>query len=223
MWDNLGRVMAEYPHLERISRERTNATGDDRIVKLIKENKGAIMFGAHQGNWEVNCAAMLAKHNIAPRITYRAPNNSMAEWLLQRARTLNGKLIGIPKARSSAKELMNAMKDNIFIGMLLDQKYNEGIAVNFFGRPAMSNPVAVMLCQKYKAPLIPVRNVRTGPAQFNLTVYDPVPLFADDGSPLPQAQVVQQTQTIIEGWVRENPGQWLWLHRRWDSNHLKSN
>lgn len=164
VWDNLGRILAEYPHLEKIALSRTTVRGDDIVKKIIADNKGGVFFGAHQGNWEINCPALLMQYHVAPRLTYRALNNPMADWLLEHARSLGGRIIVFPKARSSAKDLMAALKERNFIGILVDQKYNEGVEARFFGRPAMSNPIAIMLCQKYNVPLVPIRNVRTGPA-----------------------------------------------------------
>ena len=215
MWDNLGRVFAEYPHLETIARNRVRVTGNEIVARVMAEGQGGIFFSAHLGNWEIFGPAMLARHNTRVHLTYRAMNNPAADSLLRRARTLGGKIPAIPKARTSAKDLMGAMKNKNHIGILLDQKYNEGILTDFFGRPAMTNPVAVALARKYKAPLIPVHNIRTGPAQFDIVVGEPISLYALDGSPLPQEKILQQTQSIIESWVRQNPAQWIWLHRRW--------
>lgn len=206
MWDNLGRVFAEYPHLEYIARERTISRNTHIVDRALADGNGGIFFGGHLGNWEVNGAAMLTHKNIAMRLTYRAANNPLADKLLEYARTMNGKLIAIPKARSSAKDLMKSMKEKNFIGILLDQKYNEGLPSVFFGQPAMSNPVAVVLAQKYNAPLIPAQNIRTGPAQFEIILHKPLALFHADGTALPQEQIVQQTQDILEGWNSSAPG-----------------
>lgn len=222
MWDNLGRVFAEYPHLEIIARKNIRIIGEDIITRTINEGNGGIFFSAHFGNWEIYGPAMLSHHNALLHLTYRAMNNPAADILLRRARTLDGKIPAIPKARTSAKDLMSAMKSKNYIGILLDQKYNEGIVIDFFGRAAMTNPVAVALAQKYKTPLIPVHNIRTGPAQFDIIVGEPIPLFTNEGTPLPQDQVLQQTQSIIESWVRQNPAQWIWLHRRWNSKSVKN-
>ncbi len=218
MWDNLGRVMAEYPHLEKIGKSRITVVNRHIVENAIKSAQGGVFFGAHQGNWEVNIPAMLMQYNIAAYLTYRAANNPMSDYLLEKARTLGGRITVIPKARSSAKDLMNALKDKHFLGILIDQKYNEGLGVDFFDRPAMTNPIAVALGQKYKCPLIPVQNRRTGPAQFEITLHEPLPLFTADGRPLPVEQVLQAATMMIESWIRQEPGQWLWLHRRWDSN-----
>lgn len=216
MWDNLGRVIAEYPHLEKIVKTRLTLVNEDIIRKTIDAGQGGVFIAAHQGNWEVDMATLFLHFNVVPSLTYRAPNNPMTDYLLEHARTLQGRIKAIPKARSSGRDLMTVMKNKEYLGILIDQKYHEGIAVDFFGYPAMTNPVAVMLCQKYNAPLIPVQNRRTGPAQFELTVYKPMKLFNDDGTPLNVADVLTEANGLIQNWIVQDPGQWLWLHRRWD-------
>ncbi|MGB4106974.1 MAG: lipid A biosynthesis acyltransferase [Alphaproteobacteria bacterium] len=216
MWDNLGRVMAEYPHLEAIARTRVTIVNEEIIKKIVDAAQGAVFVAAHQGNWEVDMTTLHVRFNVIPSLTYRAPNNPMTDRLLERARTLGGRIKAIPKARSSGRDLMNVMRHKEYLGILIDQKYHEGIAVNFFGRPAMTNPVAVMLCQKYNTSLIPVQNRRTGPAQFEVTAYPPVALFGDNGEALPVETVLATINGMIEEWIRQEPGQWLWLHRRWD-------
>lgn len=216
MWDNLGRVMAEYPHLESIAKTRVTIINEDIVKNTLAAAEGGVFVAVHQGNWEVDMAILLVRFGVKPSLTYRAPNNPMTDRLLEKARTLRGRIHAIPKARSSGRDLMNVMRSKEYLGILVDQKYNEGIAINFFGRPAMTNPVAVMLCQKYKTPLIPVQNRRTGPAQFELTVYPPLSLFDENGEPLPLETVLTIINGMIENWIRQEPGQWLWLHRRWD-------
>lgn len=216
-WDNLGRVMAEYPHLEKIAKTRVTIKNEHIIKDAIDTAQGGVFIAAHQGNWEVDMTTLLVRFGVTPSLTYRAPNNPMADRLLEHARTLNGRIRAIPKARSSGRDLMNVMKNKEYLGILVDQKYNEGIAINFFGRPAMTNPIAVVLCQKYKTPLIPVQNRRTDPAQFELTAYPPLSLFDEGGEPLPVETVLAEINGMIEGWIRQEPGQWLWLHRRWDN------
>ena len=108
------------------------------------------------------------------------------------------------------------------IVILMDQKYNEGLAVPFFGMDAMTNPVFVHIAQKYKLPLIPVQTIRTKGAHFILRFHEPLKLFENDQT-LPKETVVAHANALLENWIRENPGQWLWLHRRWDSEKLKAN
>ncbi|MBK9561525.1 MAG: lipid A biosynthesis acyltransferase, partial [Micavibrio sp.] len=216
MWDNLGRVIAEYPHLEKIARTRVSVINEGIITKTIDAGQGAVFIAAHQANWEIDMTTLHVRFNVVPNLTYRAPNNPMTDYLLEYARTLGGRIKAIPKARSSGRDLMTVMKNKEYLGILIDQKYHEGIAVDFFGYPAMTNPIAVVLCQKYNTPLIPVQNRRTGPAQFELTAYPPMRLFDGSGEPLPVADVLKEANGMIQDWIVLDPGQWLWLHRRWD-------
>ena len=142
--------------------------------------------------------------------------------MLKHARTLNGRLNAIAKSRIAGKEMIQAIKSKRHIGVLLDQKYNEGIPVSFFGRDAMTNPVFVPLCQKYDCPLVPVRNIRLKGTRFEIQLGEPIELFNEDGSSRPAEDVMREINTIMEGWIRECPGQWLWLHRRWDSKQLQN-
>lgn len=216
MWDNLGRVIAEYAHLEKIARTRVTIINEGIITKTIDAGQGAVFIAAHQANWEIDMTTLHVHFNVVPNLTYRAPNNPMTDYLLEHARTLGGRIKAIPKARSSGRDLMNVMKNKEYLGILIDQKYHEGIAVDFFGYPAMTNPIAVVLCQKYNTPLIPVQNRRIGPAQFELTAYPPMRLFDDSGEPLHVADVLREANGMIQNWIVLDPGQWLWLHRRWD-------
>ena len=86
MWDNLGRVFAEYPHLETIALTNTRVIGDEIIIRAINEGNGGIFFSAHFGNWEIYGPTMLLHHDKLLHLTYRAMNNPAADTLLRRAR-----------------------------------------------------------------------------------------------------------------------------------------
>ncbi len=215
MWDNLGRIIAEYPHLERISRNHTTII-DAKILKgELEKNQAAIFFGGHIGNWEINSVAVLVQLNHGVDITYRAPNNPWTSALLNKARTLNGRITGYPKSQESGRKILQAMKDKKTLGILIDQKYNQGLDVPFFGQSAMTNPIFVQLCQKYKCPLIPIRNERLNGCNFSVKTYPPITLFEDDGTPRKVDDIILEAHHIMEEWIKERPKQWIWLHRRW--------
>ncbi len=221
MWDHLGRVFAEYPHLRKIGAVRVTVKGGDILSNVLSGDQGGAFCGGHLGNWESNVAFLWMQHNVPTHITYRALNNPYADRLLSRIRTFNGKMPAYPKSRESGKHLIQALKDKQFLGILIDQKYNEGIAVPFFGQPAMTNPVFVQLTQKYKAPLVMIRSKRLKGANFELTIHPPLDLFDEGNKPLPLEDVMGNAHTLLENWIKDTPQQWLWLHRRWDSKALK--
>jgi len=219
MWEHLGRVIAEYPHLEKISRDHTRIIYKQNSEQLFQKDGAKVFFGGHIGNWEVNCAAVLSQLHKPITLTYRKPNNPWTANLLQKSRTLGGRLKGYPKSRESARYLLKILNESGTIGILIDQKYNEGLETLFFNKPAMTNPAFVQLCQRYKCPLFPTRNERVGGCKFTLTLYPPLPLFHDDGSKRPVEDVISDAHKLLEEWITETPEQWIWMHRRWKENN----
>lgn len=215
MWDNLGRVIAEYPHLERLSRDYTIITGKENLERLFQSGSPAVFFGAHLGNWEINCPAFYTQFNKEIDLTYREPNNPWTASLLNKARSLGGRLKGFRKAAESGRPIIASLRSGRYLGILIDQKYNEGVSVPFFGHPAMTNPIFVQLAQRFECPLIPAKIVRKMGCRFEGTIELPLKTHDDNGQPLPVETVIAQAHEIIEKWIRENPEQWLWLHRRW--------
>lgn len=215
MWDNLGRVIAEYPHLQTVARDHTAIIHKERMQDQINGKAQAIFMSAHTANWELGIASTYMQEGFAIDSTYRAPNNPWVDRLITKARSMGGHLRFFPKSRRGGRALMKALAEGNSAGIMIDQKYNEGVSAQFFGREAMTNPIFVQLAQKYKIPLIPVHIVRLEGCRFELIIDEAIPLFDDDGAPLPQDDVIAQAHAVLEGWIKDHPEQWLWLHRRW--------
>ena len=217
MWDNLGRVIAEYPHLEKISRERLQIRGQEHIEVALNGGKGAVMFSAHLANWE-GVPPYIQQHFGKPvNLMYRAPNNAHVDRLLTRYRTLGGRIKALTKSRQGGQAAMKALKNGEIIGILIDQKYNEGIPVPFFDMPAMTNPVFVKMAQKYQAPLLPFSIRRMAGAHFEVECYPPLDL---EGRSV--EAVIAEAHQLLERWIHNAPEQWLWLHKRWPEAHQQA-
>jgi len=221
MWDNLGRVAAEYPHLKTLGHERTKMIVDPAADKAVRRGEAVIFFSIHASNWEMLSSALLGYFDRPVHATYRAPNNPYSGKLINNARLFDPRTKAFPKARASGRKLMKAMKDKETLGMLIDQKYNEGIAVPFFGHEATTNPIHVQLAQKYGAHLIPVSNKRTGAARFEITVHAPLELTDNNGNLLPVETILNANHAMIEEWIKDDPGSWIWLHKRWPQKAFK--
>lgn len=210
MWDNLGRVMAEYPHLETLARDHTDVIGGEMIKQSAQSDHATIVIGGHIGNWEINSVASLIQAGVAFDLSYRAPNNPWVDKILMRARTLGGRLKAYPKSRAGGRNMIDTVRGGGALGILIDQKYNEGIELPFFGRPAMTNPFFAQMGLKYNAAIFPVRCERLDGAQFRLTVYNAI---KTEGRSV--EEIMAEANTLLEDFIRERPEQWLWLHRRW--------
>ncbi len=205
MWDNLGRVFAEYPHLERIAKERTEFIGREHFdtTKIP-----SILIAGHLANWEI-AATTFFVHGTTMDLIYRAPNNPWVDTKLKVMRSLNGKISTHPKSTRGMRQVVDGLKNNHNLGVLIDQKYNQGVAAQFFGRTAMTSPAFVQLAQKYGCPVYPVRVERLPDCRFRVTVHKPL----DTGKTTDQ--LIAEAHALLEQWITERPGQWIWLHRRW--------
>lgn len=222
MWKNLGRVMAEYPHLEYLAQEKTEII--NREILDHHQDKPVIFFSGHLGNWELIPLTGYLQTGRKSASVYRAPNNPYIDFLLykqRRKKNLKEALRLIPKSRSGTRQLVQTIQDGLAVGILIDQKYNEGVPAPFFGRPAMTSTAFIELAQRFDCALIPIHIVRTRESRFQLIVENPVEIKDKDGKNLAVDHIMQVAHQKLEGWIRENPGQWLWLHRRWNSKRLK--
>ena len=217
MWDNLGRVAAEYPHLGNIViggvDGRVELIGGE-YVELLRENDiSGIFFSGHLGNWEI-VSLGATQHGVALDRVYREANNRLVEWLYQHGRAaVEGALI--PKGPAGARALLKSLKGGRHLGMLVDQKMNDGIPVPFFGRDVMTAPALVKLALQYDCLVVPARITRLKGAHFRLTVFAPLDLIRTGDHQADVAANMAQVNALIEQWVRDTPEQWLWLHNRW--------
>lgn len=219
MWDNLGRVVFEFPHLAGLNiydhPERFEVLNTHVLDEVKKADKGAIFFSAHMANWEISPISA-ARHDppLPIHLVYREPENPyMRSLFAKRKPTPECGLI--PKGAKGARDVMAVLKNKGYVAMLLDQKMNDGIEVPFFNRPAMTAPAIVQFALKYNCPVVPTQIERTGGATFRLTFYEPLYFEAGSDRKADQLRIMTELNAIIEGWIRKNPAQWLWVHRRW--------
>ena len=217
MWDNLGRIAAEYPHLHEIrcyEGNRVEVVGAEHIDALRDDGKGGIFFSGHLGNWEI--ASLAATQRGVPLTqVYRAPNNPIVDRLVFtiRERAITGRRF--PKGAEGARHLVRHLAQGEHLAMLVDQKLNEGIPVPFFGRDAMTMTSLAVFALKYDVPVVPARVERLKGARFRITALPPMALPHTGERDADIAETMRRVNALIESWVREKPEQWLWLHQRW--------
>lgn len=218
MWDNLGRTTAEFAHLPEFDPYaddgRVMVEGTEHIDLLRDDGKPGLFFACHLANWEVQIFA-LTRRGVPAAVTYRASNNPRVEQLYHQAR--GGQFGGtwIAKGAKGARRIIDILRQGGHVAMLVDQKMNDGVPVPFFGRDAMTAPALAQLALKYRCPVVPCRIRRTTGARFHITFYPPMDLPDSGDRGADVASLMGAVNAMIEDWVREDPAQWLWLHRRW--------
>jgi KDO2-lipid IV(A) lauroyltransferase len=215
MWDNLGRVVGEYPHFVRIAADesRVEILGADRIEPYRRDGVPSLLFSGHFANWEL-FPPTCRRAGMRCLQVYRTANNPLVDSLLLRLRGSDA-ADGLPKGPRGARGAIAALKEGRRVGMLIDQKLNDGIAVPFFGRAAMSPPAAVQLALRHRCALIPVRLERLEGCRFRLTFMAPLVLTETGDRRRDVVAGMISVNRQLEEWIRARPGQWLWLHRRW--------
>ncbi len=213
MWENLGRVMAEYPHLAEFKGDRVEIVGEELLEEFNGKHTPALVISGHFANWEV-MPVTSANLGFTLQLIYRQPNNPYVARLLIRARLPGGKKMA-RKGVEGARSVHAALKNNDMVGMLIDQKHNRGRAIPFFNRPAMTAPAVAELAMQYNAPIVLCRIERIKGAYFRLTILPPLSMPQEMEKDAAVDDILIRLNQQIENWVRERPEQWLWLHRRW--------
>ena len=213
VWDNLGRLAAEFPHLKRIAAERVEIVGRQHLDTMRNDRRPGLLVSAHFGGWELS-GHLAGQLGLPVHVVSRVANNPWVEWLIRRNRGSGVESV-IPKGPGGARKIVEVMRAGGHVAMLVDQKMNDGIAVPFMGRKAMTPPAAARLAFKFDCPIVAGRIERVGGAYFRAILEPPIPLPKSGDQERDVFDVMVEVNAKIERWVRARPGQWLWLHNRW--------
>jgi KDO2-lipid IV(A) lauroyltransferase len=221
VWDNLGRVTVEFAHIDRLAEgdpwHRTfidyDAGSIERFLGLREDGKPALVFAAHLANWELP-ALISAADGLDTAVLYRRPNlGSVADAVIALRVGQMGELV--PTSMFAPLQLARALEAGRHVAMLVDQHYVKGVEVTFFGRRCMANPLMALLAREAECAIHGTRVIRIDNGRFRAEVTEPIVPARDAEGRIDVQGTMQVITSVVEGWVREYPGQWLWLHRRW--------
>ena len=224
VWDNLGRVGAEFANIDRIwdfneadpdphGRIEISPRTHFLFHQLRLDGKPALIFASHLANWELPALAAVS-HGLDAAILYRRPNSASADRAIQKMRQVNmGTLI--PAGRDAPFRLAEALQKGQHVAMLVDQYLTGGVEVTFFGRKTKANPMLARLLRQVECPVHGVRIIRLPDNRFRAELTEEIPPVRDAEGRIDVQGTTQAITDVIEGWIREYPEQWLWLHRRW--------
>jgi KDO2-lipid IV(A) lauroyltransferase len=215
VWENIGRNVGELPHVAAM-RETSGGPGWELVGRDNIPPGQAIFFSAHFGNWEM-VLPIASQLGMPVSGFYRRASSPVIDKVisLQRSAGLGPGVEMFPKGAQGARQALAHVMGGGSLGLLVDQKMNDGIAVPFMGRLAMTAPAAAQFALRFGLPLVPIRVQRLGPARVRMIVEPPLDVTQTGGR---QADVMALTTAMnaaVERWVRGEPGAWLWLHKRW--------
>jgi KDO2-lipid IV(A) lauroyltransferase len=220
-WAQMARSLLEYIYLDEIFDLSEDNTASDRIEiknaeqfhKLRDDGLPAILFTGHIANFEL-LPLVSARFGLEIQSMYRRPNNPHAASKVANARKEYGKNL-VASGAGASFQLMSALERGDHVGLLVDQKFRRGINIPFFGKDARTNPLLAKLARRYNCPVHGARTVRLPNGRFRLEITDELVLPRDENGDVDIRGTTELVTRVVEGWVREYPEQWLWMHRRW--------
>jgi KDO2-lipid IV(A) lauroyltransferase len=219
-WENLGRTIAELAHLGQLRETESGPgyriSGAEHLEHAAASGQPSLILTGHIGNWEVIPPAAFAR-GMELGFVYRTASNVLVDGLITRLRHADTrhKVKTFAKGSSGARGAYGHLLANGNLAMLVDQKLNNGIAVPFFDMPAMTAPGLAAFALKLHCLVIPVHVVREGPARLHVICEAPLILPNTGNRQADTLTLMTTANAILERWIREVPGSWLWLHRRW--------
>jgi KDO2-lipid IV(A) lauroyltransferase len=216
---NLARVLNESAHFPRLTPANINQLvsfeGFENYESALERGKGVIFLTAHLGVWELGAFAH-ALHGHQLNVVYRALDNPLLDQLARRYRELSGnKMV---EKNESARHILAALARNETVGILADQNTlpEEGVFVDFFGVQACMTAGVARLALHTGAAVVPAFCVWEAGRNCYSIYYDRAMTFQPTGNSATDVQVAtQRMAAVIETYVRRDPDQWLWIHRRW--------
>lgn len=173
---------------------------------------GAVLFTAHLGPWDP-CLVEAAR--IAPLTVFlKVPSSGAAAWAVRRLRMRPGVDLEALPVKDAMEAAHKALQRGRLIVFVLDQRHNAGIPVDFFGRPAWTSAAFAAMVHRHRPRLFASHQWRDASGRLHARA---VPL--DWSVPEDRTEAIQaltaRSQQWIEARVRETPGDWWWLHKRW--------
>ncbi len=206
---NMGLVAAEFAHIPRVGREIPIAV---KGLDHLATDSGIVALGAHLGNWEWMGAALVSAGRLAAAIVRPLDDPRMNNAVDSIRR--QGGMVTIPKG-SATGEVIRRIREGAVVGILADQSPRQnGIPVTFFGQRTWATVGPALIALRAGAPIHLVTITRDTNGVYTLAFSPPIDATATGNLTHDLQAITQRCQDAIEAAIRENPDQWLWMHRR---------
>ena len=214
MWNNYGRVFAEYMFIENFRFNKLNSNirveGQDVLEQIKKSNQPAIFISGHFANFEL-MAMHIEKSGLDLCAIYRPLNNIFINKIMEKIRKKYICKNQIKKGIGGIKHLINFTKKNYSTALMIDQRVSEGTLSKFFDKEAYTTTIPAQLAKKFNMPIIPVHIQRLDNLNYKIKINKPLH-FKENSS---IQYITDQLNIVLEEMVKINPSQWIWSHNRW--------
>ena len=214
MWNNYGRVFAEYMFIKKFREDRSNKNiiieGQEILEDIKKKNKSVVFISGHLSNFEL-MAMHIEKSGIKLSTIYRPLNNIFLNKIMERIRKKHICKHQIKKGIGGMKKLIQLKKLNYSTALMIDQRVSQGIESDFFNQKAFTTTIPAQLVKKFNLPVVPIFIERINNINFKIVVKKPITFDNDETT----KSITDELNLILEKMIIYKPEQWIWSHNRW--------
>ena len=214
MWENYGRILAEYVFLKDFRKEKLNdyleIEGKEHLNKVRDSNEQVVFVSGHFNNFEL-MAMQIEKSGIKLAAIYRPLNNIFLNGIMEKIRTKYICKNQIKKGRRGTRELLKSFNNKNSIALMIDQRVSEGEKSNFFGQDAFTTTIPAQLVKKFGCKIVPIHIERYNDFYFKMKVEEPINYNKDSTID----EITLSLNKLLEKMILKNPSQWIWSHNRW--------
>jgi len=214
MWNNYGRVFAEYMFIKNFRFEKIDSkieiVGGEILAEIKKSSKPVVFISGHFSNFEL-MAMHIEKAGIELSAIYRPLNNIFLNKIIEKIRKKYICKNQIKKGIAGTRELIKFQRYNYSTALMIDQRVSEGERVNFFNQEAYTTTIPAQLAKKFDMPIVPIFIERVNDTDFKIKISKPLNFLKSDSI----IDITSKLNFILEDMILKNPGQWIWSHNRW--------
>lgn len=214
MWNNYGRVFAEYMFIKKFRNNKLNNNiiieGKEILNDLKEKNIKVIFISGHFSNFEL-MAMQIEKIGIKIATIYRPLNNIFLNFIMENIRTKYICKKQIKKGIGGLKDLLKLNKEGYSTALMIDQRVSQGSKLNFFNEKAFTTTIPAQLVKKFNIPIVPIFIERFDGIKFKMKVQKPI-YFPDNSS---IDDITGKLNKILERMILDSPNYWIWSHNRW--------
>ncbi len=211
---NYGRIFAEYVHLKNFRNGKLDKfitiEGIEHLEQIKRNKEKVVFISGHFNNFEL-MAMQIEKIGISCAALYRPLNNPYLNATMEKIRKRDICKIQIKKGRAGTREIINNLKQERSIALMIDQRVREGIKVPFFGHLATTTTIPAQLIRKYGCDVVPIYISRNKKNYFKIYISEPIKINKSKTI----SEITIFLNNILEKMIIKNPDQWIWTHDRW--------
>jgi KDO2-lipid IV(A) lauroyltransferase len=213
---SVSKTILEILKLPRLDREVLRAIvsieGKEHLDRALEKGNGLIVVTYHFGNWELmGTATVLSGYPLD--VIYQRQANPLSDAYINRTRELMG--MRIIERGEAVNRAIRALKENRLVAFLSDQDaHEEGVFAPLFGRPASTPRGPAVLSLRLGIPIVTTVSIRNADGTHRVII---TPLETERSGNMEEdvLAIASEFNRRLEQYIREQPSQWLWFHRRW--------